>query len=124
MKISVFHEDVFYEYFQPIERTSSPFAIWGGNGFETFGSDFQIVQEYNQSFVWTVLDSTDDSDQWISPGLNFVNRVCYLLTSIPHNDVPILFRTEGRPRPISKVGLARRLTTLRKLMKMHNVSSS
>ena len=114
--ISVFHEDVFYEYFQPFRHPSSRFDVWGGIGLETFGSDLEVVQKYEENFVWTVLDATDGPDQWISPGVLFVNRVCYLLTSIPHNDAPILFRTEGRPRPITAVGLSRRIATLRRVM--------
>lgn len=119
MNPSTFHEDVFYEYFQPFRHPLSRFDIWGGIGLETFGSDLEVAQKYDGNFVWTVLDAVDGPDQWITPGLHFVNRVCYLLSAIPHADAPILFRTEGRPRPITSLGLSRRLTTLRRIMDRH-----
>lgn len=113
---TVFHEDVYYAYFQPFRHPSSSFNIWGGHGLETFGADFQIVNHFDHNFVWTVVDGDDGPDQWITPGRQYVNRVCYLLTAVPHNFVPIEFRTEGRPRPITSSGLVRRMTILRQIM--------
>lgn len=124
MKTTVFHEDIFYTHFQPYRHPSTQFDIWGGMGLETFGSDLQVARSSDVNFVWTVLDCAEGPDQWISPGLHLVNRVCYLLSSIPHNDAPILFRTEGRPRPITTMGMIRRLTTLRRIMDQHIVSRS
>ncbi len=113
---AIFHEDVFYEYFLPYRHPASRYDIWGGHGLETFGEDFEIVRNADKNFVWTVLDCGEGPDQWIVPGMAFVNRVCYLLTEVPHNDAPVQFRTEGRPRPITQLGLTRRMTTLRRIM--------
>ena len=112
----IFHEDIFYEYFRPFRHPSARFVIWGGLGLETFGEDLMVVQDYDANFVWTVVDGTNGPDQWIVPGLHFVNRVCYLVTEVPHDDMPLEFRTEGRPRPLTSRGLNRRLTTLRRMM--------
>jgi hypothetical protein len=116
---SVFHEDVFYAHFQPFRHPSSHSNIWGGLGLETFGGDLQLVRSFAPYCVWTVLEGDVGPDLWISPGLHHVNRICYLLTRVPHNDAPISFRTEGKPRPITPRGLARRLTTLRRIMQVH-----
>lgn len=113
---ATFHEDVFYTYFRPYRHPASLHNIWGGHGLETFGEDLEIVRSADLNFVWTVLDCADGADQWIVPGLQFVNRICYLLTAMPHNNRPVQFRTEGRPRPITPRGLACRITSLRSIM--------
>jgi len=116
---TVFHEDVFYAYFKPFRHPLSHFNIWGGHGLETFGEDLQIAKSVDPSCIWTVVEGDIGSDLWITPGMHFVNRVCYLVTQEPHADAPIAFRVETRPRPISPIGLARRMTTLRRLMQSH-----
>jgi len=113
---TVFHEDVFYEYFRPFRHPSSHFDIWGGHGLETFGEDLQIVKSYSGNFVWTVVDGGEGPDQWITPGFQFVNRICYLLTEEPHDWAPVEFRLGHRPCSLTLLGLARRMTTLRRLM--------
>jgi len=113
---TVFHEDVFYGFFRPFRHPSSEFNIWGGLGLETFGRDLQVVKDYSERFVWTVLDGCEGSDQWITPGFHYVNRVCYLLTEVAHDWAPVEFRIEFRSGGLTTVGLARRVSTLRKLM--------
>ena len=113
---TVFHEDVFYEVFRPFRHPSSEFNIWGGLGLETFGSDLQLVNGYSDRFVWTVLDGSEGPDQWVAPGLHLVNRVCYLLTEVAHDWVPAEFRIKFRARGLTKVGLARRVSALHKLL--------
>ena len=115
----VFHEDVFDDYFQPFRHPSSHFDIWGGLGLETFGEDLKIVRGFDRSCVWTVVEGGTGSDLWITPGLHYVNRICYLVTRLPHDDAPIAFRIKDKPRSITDIGLARRMTTLRKLMLVH-----
>ena len=114
---AVFHEDVFYEFFRPFRHPSSHFDIWGGYGLETFGEDLQIVKEYAGNFVWTILDGSDGPDQWITPGFRFVNRVCYLLTEIPHDAAAVDFRVAHSARSLTPVGLARRMSTLRRMIR-------
>ena len=109
-----FHEDVFYEYFRPFRHPEAKFNIWGGHGLETFGEDLRLVREYPQQHVWTVVDG--DEDQWIFPGLSFVNRVCYLLSELPHNEAALAFRVARSGRSLSPIGFARRIAVLRSLM--------
>ena len=85
-----------------------------GFGLETFGEDLGLVREYAQQYVWTVIDG--DEDQWIIPGFSYVNRVCYVLTKLPHNDINIQFRIARRARSLTSLGLTRRLTMLRRAM--------
>lgn len=53
---TVFHEDVFYEYFRPLRHSLLRFNIWVEHGLETFGEDLEIVRRFDQNFVWTVVD--------------------------------------------------------------------
>lgn len=121
-RTTVFHEDVYYAYFQPFRHPASHFNIWGGHGLETFGDDFQIVKRFPLCFVWTVVDGADGVDQWITPGLCFVNRVCHLLTRVPHDEAPIEFRVERGSRPIIPRGLACRMTTLGRIMRINQLN--
>lgn len=122
LETKVFHEDVFYEYFRPFRHPSSHFDTWGGLGLETFGEDLEIVTSYAKNFVWTVVDGGEGSDQWITPGIQFVNRICYLLTAVPHDGAPVEFRIEHRPSSLTPVGLTRRISTLRRLMLANKAS--
>lgn len=119
MKNTVFHEDAFYAYFQPFRHPSSHFNIWGGHGLETFGKDLQIARNFDPNCVWTVVEGDAGPDLWITPGLHYVNRICHLVTRAAHDDAPIIFRTEGRPRPITPIGLMRRMAVLRGVMHAH-----
>ena len=114
-KITCFHEDVFYEYFRPFRHSAARFDIWGNLGLETFGDDYLLAREYAREYVWTVVEGCAD-DQWIVPGLHYVNRVCYLLTEMPHSEAFIEFRVSRTPRSLSPLGLARRIVTLRKVL--------
>lgn len=116
LESTVFHEDVFYEYFRPFRHPSSHFNIWGGHGLETFGADLQIVQRYSEDFVWTVVDGDEGPDQWITPGFHFVNRVCYLLTEVPHDGALVEFRIARNALSLTPLGLTRRISTLRRLL--------
>lgn len=115
-EISVFHEDVFYEYFRPFRHPSASFDVWGGHGLEIFGDDLKIVNDYAQEFVWTVVDGSEGSDQWILPGYHHVNRICYLLTKRPHDWAPLEFRIARGPHSLTPLGLARRVSSLKRIM--------
>lgn len=121
-RTTVFHEDVYYAYFQPFRHPASHFNIWGGHGLETFGEDFEIAKHFPRRFVWTVVDGAEGLDQWITPGLCFVNRICHLLTRVPHDEAPIEFRVERGSRPITSRGLACRMTTLGRVMRINQLN--
>ena len=114
-KTTVFHEDVFYEYFRPFRHPLARFDIWGGHGLENFGDDLQLAFNHDDNHVWTVVDG-EGIDQWIIPGFHRVNRICFLLTEVAHFDAPIEFRIEREPRSLTPIGLARRITTLKRIL--------
>ena len=72
--------DVYDAYFQPFRHPATRFNIWGGHGFETFGADFLVVNNFARNFVWKVVDDGGGLDQWITHGLHYVMRggVCPL----------------------------------------------
>lgn len=115
-KTTVFHEDVFYEHFRPFRHPAARFDIWGGHGLETFGDDLQLAFEHDEHHVWTVVEGEQGTDQWIIPGFHRVNRICFLLTEVAHFDAPIEFRIERGPRSLTPIGLARRITTLKRIL--------
>jgi hypothetical protein len=115
-KSTVFHEDVFYEHFRPFRHPTASFNnICGGHGLETFGEDLQLAFEFDENFVWTVVDG-EGPDQWIIPGFHRVNRICFLLCEVPHDGAPIEFRIERGPRSLTPLGLVRRISTLKKIL--------
>ncbi len=111
IKVLTLHEDAFYEYFKPYRHPSAQHNIWGGHGLETFGADLNLVRSLDRSFVWTVVDC--ERDQWIIPGIHYVNRVCYLVTEISHNDAGLEFRVPYRLSSLTPLGLRRQLTRIR-----------
>jgi hypothetical protein len=115
-KTTVFHEDVFYEYFRPFRHPLARYDIWGGHGLETYGDDLQIAFNYDEHRVWTVVDGDEGPDQWIIPGFHRFNRICFLLTEVAHFDAPIEFRIERGPRSLTPRGLARRITSLKRIL--------
>ena len=116
-KTTVFHEDVFYEYFHPFRHPLASFGdVWGGHGLETYGNDLQLAFKYDTDYVWTVVDSGESSDEWIIPGFHRVNRICFLLTKVAHFDAPIEFRIARSPHSLTPIGLARRITTLKGIL--------
>ncbi|HUX64911.1 hypothetical protein [Sulfuricella sp.] len=118
----VLHEDAFYEYFKPIRHADTKPNIWGGLGLETFGEDFEIVRSHDPGFVWTVTDG-DSGDQWITTGVHYVNRICYLVTEKPHDWIPVEFRIRMNGHPLTPVGLNRQLLKLDRLVTEHKYIS-
>ena len=68
----------------------NPNATWVfGEGpgclFETYGEEFAFVRQQDPRTIWTLLDG-DDGDMYVVSGLHYVNRVGYLLSTIPVPD--------------------------------------
>jgi len=78
------HEDAFYEFFRSYRHPQASCDIWGRIGLETLGDDLELVKSLPMESVWTVDCGGDDADQWILPGIHTVNRICFLLTEVPH----------------------------------------
>jgi hypothetical protein len=115
-KHCVLHEDTFYEYFKPVRHAEAQHDIWGGHGLETFGKDFETVCRQDPAFVWTVIDGDSGADQWIATGVHYVNRVCYLVTELPHNSIPVEFRIRSGSHSLTPLGLMRQVSMLRRLL--------
>lgn len=112
----ILHEEVFYHYFKPYRHPASQYEIWDSLGLESFGSDLDLVCQLPSENVWTVLEGESDV-QWIVPGLRIVNRVCYLVTEIPHNKTVIEFEIKNAPDTICDAELARQLEKLTSLFR-------
>ena len=112
----VLHEDVFYEYFKPYRHPLAQHNIWGGHGLETFGEDLNLVRSLDPDYVWTVLDGDSGSDQWITPGIRYVNRVCYLVTEKPHRWIEVDFRCPFRFNSLTPLGLKRQINKLLRVL--------
>ena len=61
-------------------------ASWdyGGGGclFETYGEEQEFVRSQDPRMVWTLVDG-DDGDQYLISGFHFVNRIGYLVSTVP-----------------------------------------
>ena len=117
IKCIALHEDTFYEHFKPYRHPKAKYDIWGGHGLETFGSDLNLVRRHPPDYVWTVLENGFSDDYWIVPGIHYVNRICYLLTELPHYSIPIEFRVKYRPRlfNLTSLGLTRQISQIKRL---------
>ena len=109
------HEDAFYAYFKPYRHPEAQHSIWGGYGLENYGKDFEVVRRLSPDFVWTVVDGEND-EQWITPGIHYVNRICYLVTEVPHAGPDVEFRCSRRMSTLTPLGLKRQLNKLRKVL--------
>ncbi len=107
----VLHEDAFYEYFKPYRHPEAQYNIWGGIGLETFGKDYETVRGLDPDFVWTVIEG-DSDDLWITPGIRYVNRICYLVTERSHMGLDVEFRCPHRMTSLTELGLKRQINKL------------
>lgn len=110
------HEDTFYEFFRPFRPPEAKHDIWGGLGLETFGSDFELVQRFDIDYVWTVVDGDSGRGQWITPGIRYVNRICYLVTERSSSGIDVDFRCPLRPSSLTPLGLKRQIRRLERLL--------
>jgi len=113
------HEDAFYEYFQPYRHSNTSLDCFGGIGMETFGRDRELAYSLDSDFVWTVMDGTFNDKLYICTGLHVVNRVAYLVTTLPHYDLPVGFRCDGRPSSLTSLGLKRQVNKLRRYIALY-----
>lgn len=113
----VFHEDAFYEYFKLYRHQDARHDIWGGLGLETYGKDIETVRKLDDFYVWTVLDGDSSNDQWIVPGIHFVNRICYLVTEKSHHGLDVEFRIPSKLNSLTPIGLKRQVNRIIHLVK-------
>jgi hypothetical protein len=65
----------------------NPNASWAvGEGpgclFETYGEEYAFVRSQDPDTIWTLIDG-DNGDPWLVSGLHFVNRIAYLVSTVP-----------------------------------------
>ena len=117
------HEDTFYEYFQPYRHPATSMSCFGNLGLETYGKDRELAYSLDSTFMWTVMDGTDNGRLFICTGLHVVNRVAYLVTKKPHYDLQIGFRCDGRPSSLTPLGLKRQVTQLTRYIAAYGPSA-
>lgn len=83
-------EDEFDARFPLVANSLRPHAGWTGDDdrgclFETFGAEFDFVRQQDPRCVWTLLD-TDEGALVLASGLHFVNRLGYLVSTVPVPD--------------------------------------
>jgi hypothetical protein len=80
-------EDEFDATYPLISNHLRPDAGWvygesGGCLFETYGEELAFVRRQDPRTVWTLVDG-DDGDQYLLSGFHLVNRVGYLISTVP-----------------------------------------
>ncbi|HCS13904.1 MAG: hypothetical protein COS82_05695 [Zetaproteobacteria bacterium CG06_land_8_20_14_3_00_59_53] len=109
-------EDAFYDFFRPYRHKGANHDIWGGLGLESFGADLELVKQLPATHVWSVVDGSVTADQWILTGIHTVNRICFLVTEVPHNWQEIEFRIPSRGYSLTRLGLLRQTNKIKRSM--------
>jgi hypothetical protein len=76
--------DEWEETYKPVANIFDQNASFDGRMFETYGAELEQVRTvalWDAGKVWTLLDC--DGVSCISPGIHFVNRMGYFITSVP-----------------------------------------
>lgn len=88
----------------------NPNASWvTGDGpgclFETYGDELAFVRQQDPDTIWTLLDG-DDGDLYVASGYHLVNRIGYLISTVPVPDdlfiqvhIPMDSETDEGDRP-------------------------
>jgi hypothetical protein len=74
-------EDEFLARFKPVPNHIDPSRGFDGCMFETFGEELAYVQAQDRKYLWTILDC--DGQILIQNGFHFVNRLGYLIATVP-----------------------------------------
>jgi hypothetical protein len=97
-------EDAFDALYPLVPNQLNPGAGWAlgeerGCLFETYGDELDFVRRQHPRTIWTLLDG-DDGDQYLVSGYHLVNRIGYLISTVPVPEcvtiqVRIPMQTEG-----------------------------
>lgn len=77
-------EQQFWDQFKPKKNKLDKNASYEGHMFETFGKELDFVRaafNKNPLTVWTIMDC--DGNPVICQGYHFVDRIGYLITTVP-----------------------------------------
>jgi hypothetical protein len=80
-------QDAFAALYPLLANHFTPGAGWAlgeGRGclFETYGDELDFVRRQDPCTIWTLLDG-DDGDLYLASGYYLVNRVGYLISTVP-----------------------------------------
>ena len=80
-------EDEFDNQYPLVRNHLDANASWSDNEgpgclFETYGEEIEFVRQQDPLTIWTVIDGHDD-DMYIASGYHFVNRIGYLISTVP-----------------------------------------
>jgi hypothetical protein len=83
-------EEEFDRQYPLLKNHLNPDAGWVyGEGpgclFETYGEELEFVRQQDPQTIWTLVDG-DDGDQYLLSGFHFVNRIGYLISTLPVPD--------------------------------------
>ncbi len=109
-------EDEFDALYPLAPNHLNPGAGWAlgeGRGclFQTYGAELDFVRRQDPRAIWTLLDG-DDGNQRLVSGYHFVNRIGYLISTVPAPEgvtieVRIPMQTEGDADDIPGQGAER-----------------
>ena len=80
--------------YKPIKNQFNCYAGFDGCMFETYGEELAFVAAANPNCIWTVMDV--EGELWVCAGAHTVNRVGYLVTTIPWEMDTIAFDEDDR----------------------------
>jgi hypothetical protein len=97
-------EQEFDRQFPLLTNHLNPLATWViGDGpgclFETYGEELAFVRQQDPRTVWTLVDG-DEGDQYVVSGFHFVNRIGYLVSTVPvpeSIDIEVRIPTQAEP---------------------------
>jgi hypothetical protein len=98
-------EDTFDDHYPLVTNHLNPHAGWAlgeGRGclFETHGEELAFVRSQDPRCVWTLVDGDDSPDQYLLSGYHLVNRVGYLVSTVPvAPGVSVQVRLPNEPDP-------------------------
>lgn len=101
-----------WRFSRPFRHPQSQHDIRSSIGLDAFGADLELVKQLPATHAWTVVDGGDTADQWILTGIHTVNRVCYLVTEVPHDWKDIQFRIPARGYALTRRGLLRQMNKI------------
>ena len=84
LTVTVLTEEQFDERFPLVTNHLDTNAACDGCMFETYGAELDFVRQQNPDCIWTLL-TDDDGLLCLSSGYHFVNRLGYLISTVPFN---------------------------------------
>ena len=81
-------EDEFWSTYKPLRNTFEEDAPLDGCMFETFGKEDEFVRKQPPELIWTYQDD-DEGFPCICSGWHYVNRIGYLVATVPYTGEPV-----------------------------------